>query len=69
MFSNLTWRSRRQIQTQPQPQKSSTELIADIAAALKRQVNDGKITNLQLSQIVELAASTERLQSALTWLA
>jgi len=69
MLSKLTWRSRRQIQTQPQPQKTSTELISDIAEALKRQVADGKITNLQLSQIVELAANTERLQSALTWLA
>jgi hypothetical protein len=49
--------------------KTSTELISDIAEALKRQVDDGKITNLQLSQIVELAANTERLQAALTWLA
>lgn len=68
MLSKLTWRSRANIPMQPQ-MKTSTELISDIAEALKRQVDDGKITNLQLSQIVELAANTERLQTALTWLA
>lgn len=68
MLSKLTWRSRANIPMQPQ-MKTSTELISDIAEALKRQVDDGKITNLQLSQIVELAANTERLQAALTWLA
>lgn len=67
MHKTMTWRTRTQ--THHQQLKTASELIADIANALRRQSEDGNITNYQLTQIVELATNTERLKSVLTWLA
>ena len=67
MHNPMTWRTRPW--THQQQPKTASELVADIANVLRRQSEDGNITNYQLTQIVELATNTERLKSVLTWLA
>lgn len=65
----LNWKNRVQAQTtQPQPQQSNAEIIAEISKLLSLNVESGLIDSSQLLKIKDLATSPDDLKNALRWL-